>query len=569
MIATLQRKPLGQLLLAKGLIKPEQLDRALDEQKRSNNQKLLGEVLVELRICSEDQIVEALAQAYGVPYARVSPKIADPKVIAVLPKEFLEKHQVLPLFLIEGIITVAVPEPANVFLLEEIERLSGYQVQVVAATTRDIKATLQAYLPNDKVFVIDDIIEEVQPEEFALIETTNKVQDIANLEMAAGDSPVIKLVNYVIFNAVKESASDIHVEPGDGYLRVRYRIDGRLTEKLRPPHQMAAAVTSRIKIMAGLDISERRLPQDGGIHVMMDKRPIDLRVSTMPGKHGEKVVIRVIDNDKASVNLEKLGFGYETLKQWRKLISLPNGIVLVTGPTGSGKSTTLYAVLQELNADDTNICTVEDPVEYALNGINQFQVNEKAGFGFPNALRALLRQDPDIMMVGEIRDTETAKLATQAALTGHLVLSTLHTNDAPGAITRLFNLGIEPYLVGATVAGVLAQRLVRKLCQNCRESYEPTPNEKRQMERLAGEVETLYRPKGCSRCRNLGYVGRIGIYELFVPDDAMVDRISQGANLNEVRQMARDGGMKSLRVDGMEKVKAGITTLEEVYRATT
>jgi type IV pilus assembly protein PilB len=569
MIATLQRKPLGQLLLAKGLVQPEQLERALDEQRRSNHQKLLGEVLVELRICTEDQIVEALAQAYGVPYARVSPKIADPKVIAVLPKEFLEKHQVLPLFLIEGVITVAVPEPANVFLLEEIERLSGYQVQVVAATTRDIKATLQAYLPNDKVFVIDDIIEEVQPEEFALIETTTKVQDIANLEMAAGDSPVIKLVNYVIFNAVKEGASDIHVEPGDGYLRVRYRIDGRLTEKLRPPHQMAAAVTSRIKIMAGLDISERRLPQDGGIHVMMDKRPIDLRVSTMPGKHGEKVVIRVIDNDKASVNLEKLGFGYETLKQWRKLISLPNGIVLVTGPTGSGKSTTLYAVLQELNADDTNICTVEDPVEYALNGINQFQVNEKAGFGFPNALRALLRQDPDIMMVGEIRDAETAKLATQAALTGHLVLSTLHTNDAPGAITRLFNLGIEPYLVGATVAGVLAQRLVRKLCQNCRESYEPSPNEKRQMERLAGEVETLYRPKGCSRCRNLGYVGRIGIYELFAPDDSMVDRISQGATLNEIRQMAKDGGMKSLRVDGMEKVKAGITTLEEVYRATT
>jgi type IV pilus assembly protein PilB len=569
MIATLQRKPLGQLLLAKGLVKPEQLERALDEQKRSNHQKLLGEVLIELRICTEDQIVEALAQAYGVPYARVSPKIADPKVISVLPKEFLEKHQVLPLFLIDGVLTVAVPEPANVFLLEEIERLSGYQVQVVAATTRDIKATLQAYLPNDKVFVIDDIIEEVQPEEFALIETTAKVQDIANLEVAAGDSPVIKLVNYVIFNAVKEGASDIHVEPGDGYLRVRYRIDGRLTEKLRPPHQMAAAVTSRIKIMAQLDISERRLPQDGGIHVMMDKRPIDLRVSTMPGKHGEKCVIRVIDNDKASVNLEKLGFGYETLKQWRKLISLPNGIVLVTGPTGSGKSTTLYAVLQELNADDTNICTVEDPVEYALSGVNQFQVNEKAGFGFPNALRALLRQDPDIMMVGEIRDAETAKLATQAALTGHLVLSTLHTNDAPGAITRLFNLGIEPYLVGATVAGVLAQRLVRKLCQNCREAYEPSPNEKRQMERLAGEVSTLYRPKGCSRCRNLGYVGRIGIYELFVPDDTMVDRISMGANLNEIRQMSKDMGMKTLRVDGMEKVKAGITTLEEVYRATT
>src|SRR5450432_3462514 len=480
MIATATRKPLGQLLLEKGLIKPEQLDRALEEQKRSNHQKLLGEVFVEMRLCTEDQITEALATAYGVPYARVSPRVADPKVIALLPKEFLEKHQVLPLFLVEGTLTVAVPEPANVFLLEEIERLSGYGVQLVAATTRDIKATLQAYLPNDKVFVIDDIIEEVKPEEFALIE--NKIEDITNLEQAAGDSPVVKLVNYCIYNAVKEGASDIHIEPGDNILRVRYRIDGRLAERLRPPFQMQAAVASRIKIMAGLDISERRLPQDGGIHVMMDKRPIDLRVSTMPGKSGEKVVIRIIDNDKASLNLEKLGFGYDTLKQWRKLIALPNGIVLVTGPTGSGKSTTLYACLQELNRDDVNICTVEDPVEYNLGGINQFQTNEKAGFTFASALRSLLRQDPDILMIGEIRDGETARLATQAALTGHLVLSTLHTNDAPSSITRLYNLGIEPYLVGATVAGVLAQRLVRKLCPACREAYEPSPTEKRQME---------------------------------------------------------------------------------------
>jgi type IV pilus assembly protein PilB len=320
--------------------------------------------------------------------------------------------------------------------------------------------------------------------------------------------------------------------------------------------------------MAGLDISERRLPQDGGIHVMMEKRPIDLRVSTMPGKHGEKVVIRVIDNDKASVNLEKLGFGYETLKQWRKLISLPNGIVLVTGPTGSGKSTTLYACLQEINQPDVNICTVEDPVEYNLGGVNQFQVNEKAGFTFASALRSLLRQDPDVLMIGEIRDGETARLATQAALTGHLVLSTLHTNDAPSSITRLYNLGIEPYLVGATVAGVLAQRLVRKLCQSCKEAYEPSPNEKRQIEKFGGAVETLYRAKGCPRCRNLGYSGRIGIYELFVPDDAMFERISQGATLNELRDMAQKQGMTTLRSDGIEKVKAGITTLEEIYRVT-
>lgn len=392
MIATLERKPLGQLLLGKGLIQQEQLDLALEEQKRTGHQKLLGEVLVELHVCTEDQITETLAQAYAVPYARISPKIADPKVIQVLPKEFLEKHQTLPLYLVAGVLTVAVSEPANVFLLEEIERLSGYQVQVVAATGRDIKSTLQAYLPNDKVFVIDDIIEDVQPEEFSLIE--QPVQDIVNLEAAAGDSPVIKLVNYIVYTAVKEGASDIHVEPGDASLRIRYRVDGCLTEKLRPPHQMHAAVASRIKIMAGLDISERRLPQDGGIHVMMDKRPIDLRVSTMPGKYGEKVVIRIIDNEKASVHLEKLGFGYDTLKAWRKLINHPNGIVLVTGPTGSGKSTTLYASLQELNRGNVNICTVEDPIEYALTGVNQFQVNEKAGFTFATALRTLLRQGP-------------------------------------------------------------------------------------------------------------------------------------------------------------------------------
>jgi type IV pilus assembly protein PilB len=566
MIATYERKPLGQLLLDRGLVKAEQLERALEEQRRSNHQKLLGEVLVELRICSEDQITEALAQAYGVPYARISPRIADPKVIACLPKEFLEKHQVLPLFLVEGILTVAVPEPANVFLVEEIERLSGYQVQVVAATVRDIRATLQTYLPNESVFVIDDIIDDVESEEFTVVD--EPVQDIASIEQMAGDSPVIKLVNYCIYTAVKDGASDIHIEPGENLLRVRYRIDGRLTEKLRPPFQMHAAVTSRIKIMAGMDISERRLPQDGGIHVMMDKRPIDLRISTMPSKCGEKVVIRIIDNEKTSVNLEKLGFGYDTLKQWRKLIAVPNGILLVTGPTGSGKSTTLYASLQEMNSDDVNICTVEDPVESNIAGVNQFQVNEKAGFTFANALRALLRQDPDIIMVGEIRDQETAKIATQAALTGHVVLSTLHTNDAPAAITRLFNIGIEPYLVSASVVGVMAQRLVRKLCQACKEAYEPTINERRQIEKVSAGVDKLYRAKGCPRCRNLGYSGRIGIYELFVPDDAVLDKISNGASLNEVRDLAKASGMKPLRVDGMEKVKAGITSLEEVYRVT-
>ena len=567
MVATV-RKPLGQLLLDKGFIQPDQLQRALDEQYRSGNKQLLGEILVEQKLVTEDQLAETLAASYGIPFARVSPRVADPKVIPLLSREFLEKHQILPLFLVEGVLTVAVSEPTNVFLHEEIERVSGRVVQLVAGTAHDIHATLQTYLPNEAIFVIDDIIEEVRPEEFTMVEKAK--EDIANLEAAAKDSPVVKLVNYCVYHAVKEGASDIHIEPDENTLRIRYRIDGRLIERLRPPFHMASAVASRIKIMAGLDIAERRLPQDGGIHVVMDKKPIDLRVSTMPGKAGEKVVIRVIDNEKASVNLEKLGFGYDTLKTFRKLLKLPNGILLVTGPTGSGKSTTLYACLQELASVEDNICTVEDPVEYKLAGINQFQTNDKAGFTFASALRALLRQDPDIIMIGEIRDQETARLATQAALTGHLVLSTLHTNDAPGAVTRLFNLGIEPYLVGATVSGVLAQRLVRKLCQHCRQSYEPTPNEKRLLERASGgSVETIYRAKGCPRCKNIGYSGRIGVYELFLPSDPIVELISNGASLNELRDASRADGMRTLRDDGLEKVKAGVTTLEEIYRATT
>ncbi len=568
MVAAITKRPLGELLLDRGLLKPDQLQRALEEQRRAGRHKLLGEVLVDLKLITEEQIAEALAGSYGVPFARITPRLADPKVIPILPREFLARHQVLPLFLVEDVLTIAVSEPTDLFLQEEIERMSQKRVQLVAATARDIHATLEAYLPNDQIFVIDEIIEEVKPEEFTLVE--KQKEDISSLEAAAKDSPVVKIVNYCIYAAVKEGASDIHIEPDDGSFRVRFRIDGALVERLRPPYQMHAAVASRIKIMAGLDIAERRLPQDGGIHVVMDKRPIDLRVSTMPGKSGEKVVIRVIDNDKSGVNLEKLGFGYDTLKTWRKLIARPNGILLVTGPTGSGKSSTLYASVAELNNEDSNICTIEDPVEYKLPGINQAQVNEKAGFTFASALRSLLRQDPDVIMIGEIRDNETARLATQAALTGHLVFSTLHTNDAPAAITRLYNLEIEPYLVGATVSGVLAQRLVRKLCQHCREPATASANEARQIEAALGKPPNeIFKAKGCPKCRNLGYSGRIGIYELFVPDEATIERISAGSPLNELRKVAVSSGMVSLRTDGLEKVNAGVTTLEEVYRATT
>jgi len=566
MLATLDPKPLGQLLLRRGLVRAEQLTSALEEQKRTNHQKLLGELLVDLKICSEDQITEALAQAYDLPYARVSPRIADPKIISVLPKEFLEKHQVLPLFLVEGVLTVAVPEPANVFLLEEIERVAGKPVQVVAATVRDIKATLQSYLPQDKVFVIDDIVDQVEAESFTLVEP--RAAEVPDLAAAAEDSPVVKLVNYCIHTAVKDGATDVHIEPGDGVLRIRYRIDGRLVEKLRPPPQMATAVASRIKIMAGLDIAQRRLPQDGALRVKLDDRPIDLRVSTAPGRHGENVVIRIVDNDRSTARLEKLGFSYDMLKALRKLLARPSGMILATGPTGSGKSATLYAALAELNRDDVNICTIEDPVQFALPGINQFQVSAHAGFTYASAMASVLRQAPDILMIGELRDAETARLAAQSAMSGHLILSTLHTADAASAITRLFNLNVEPYIVGATLGGVLAQRLVRKLCQTCKESYAPTLNERRQIEKHAGNVEMLYRPRGCDRCRNTGYAGRIGIYELLAPDDAMIDRINQAAPLNELRDLAKKCGCKPLRVDGIEKVKSGITTLEEVFRAT-
>ena len=556
---------LGQLLIRQGSLTAEQLDKALEAQKQDNNAKLLGEVLIEQGACTEEQVLRALAEGYGVPFARVSPRICDPKVIDVLPREFLDKHTVLPLFKVRNRLSVAVTEPANVFLLEEVGRLTQCEILVVCATAKDIRATLETHLPSANIFVIDDIFDG-EPGELSLLEEKN--EDIVDMSEAAEGSPVIKLVNYLIYHAVREGASDIHIEPDEGALRVRYRIDGLLFERLRPPHKMLPAIVSRIKIMAGLDIAERRLPQDGGIHVMMEGRPVDLRVSTLASRHGEKVVIRIIDNRSVLANLEKLGFSYEVLKEWRKLIASPNGIILVTGPTGSGKSTTLYSVLKELNSEDVNISTVEDPVEFILSGINQFQVNENIGFTFAGALRSLLRQDPDIVMVGEVRDQETARVAVQAALTGHLVFSTLHTNDAPGAITRLLNIGVEPYLVSASVLGVLAQRLVRKICTNCKEPYELPEHTRQSVERLLGDVEAFYHGVGCGKCRNTGYSGRIGIYELLIPDDAMRDRITATPNVNELRAMAIERGMRTLREDGINKVKAGITTIEEILQAT-
>jgi type IV pilus assembly protein PilB len=566
-LGTARKLPLGELLVQRGALTVEQLNEALEQQRSTGGKLLLGEQLVKLGFCTEEDLMAALADGCGVPFARIFPKIVDPKVVEALPREFLEKHGVLPLFKVRDRLTLAVNEPANVFLIEEVARLTGCKVHVVCATSKDIKATLENHLPSANVFVIDDILdEEGAAGELALVE--DRMEDIGDLESIAEGSPVIKLVNYLVYHAVRDGASDIHVEPGENSLRVRYRVDGELFEKLRPPYKMLPAIASRIKIMANMDISERRLPQDGGIHVLMDGRPIDLRVSTMPGQHGEKIVIRLIDNRSVLINLEKLGFAYEMLKAWRKVIESPNGIVLVTGPTGNGKSTTLYSVMKEINSESINICTVEDPVEFNLAGVNQFQVNEKIGFSFSSALRAILRQDPDVIMVGEIRDQETARIAVQAALTGHLVLSTLHTNDAPGAITRLLNVGVEPYLVAASVVAVLAQRLVRKICTQCKEAYEPPANLRRAVEKIAGEVETFHHGLGCPKCRHSGYQGRIGIYELLIPNDAVRDRITAAPSIGELRAMAVESGMETLRADGMNKVKAGITTVEEILRAT-
>ncbi|MCK4850912.1 MAG: Flp pilus assembly complex ATPase component TadA [Phycisphaerae bacterium] len=561
-----ERIRVGDILLAKGILTEDILAEALLQQEQSAQQVLIGEILMEMGVCTEDQIVEALAQACDLPFLKVNPKVADPKIVDLLPRDFLEQHNVLPLFKVRDELTVAVSEPTNFFVTEEIAHRLGCKVQAVVSPPSDIQTMLQGQLPSANVFVIDEIIEEVADEDLALIQ--QQAEDIVDLEQAATDSPVVKLVNYLLYNAVREGASDIHIEPTERALRVRYRVDGRLYEKVRVPGRMHPAVISRVKIMAGLDISERRLPQDGGIHVLLQNRPIDLRVSTMAGKYGEKAVIRIIDNQRVLMSIEKLGFSYETLREFRKQISTHGGIVLVTGPTGAGKTSTLYSALQELDSEQYNICTIEDPIEFNLPSVNQFQVNSKIKFDFAVAFRALLRQDPDIVMVGEIRDHSTATTAIQAALTGHLVLSTLHTIDAPSAVTRLINIGIEPYLIAAALNAVLAQRLVRKICPNCKEQHEPPENIKGVLESLGEKLPNIYGGKGCSKCRHSGFSGRIGIFELLVPNSEMRDMIARNVPLSELRQAALQQNMVTLRQDGLAKVKNGIASIEEVLSVT-
>ncbi len=555
------RPRLGNLLVQKGYLTQEGLNAALSDQHLDKKGKLLGEILVEVAACTDDQVAECVAAEYGAPYAKLESRLFDAKIIDVLPRDYIEKNLVLPLYVIRDTLYLAVSEPSNLFLIEEVEVLSKLKVQIVVSTAKDIRRMLTT-LPNSKVFVIDDIIEESETGDVEIVE--DKIEDISGVEEGDGQSPVIRLVNFIIYNAVKEGASDIHIEPAEKVLRIRYRIDGRLYKSLEVPIHLVNAVTSRIKIMGSMDISERRLPQDGRIHVMLDGRKIDLRCSTFPMQRGEKTVIRVLDTRGTSLQLEDLGFGEDILTDLRREIRQPNGIALVTGPTGSGKSTTLYSMLNDISSMENNICTVEDPIEYHLPLINQFQVQERVGLTFPKALRTLLRQDPDVIMVGEVRDEETARTAIQAALTGHLVFSTLHTNDAISAVTRMVNMGVETYLIGAALNMVLAQRLVRRICSKCRQPYEPPRTIRKTVERMGFEMNEYFRGVGCKRCRNTGYAGRAGVHELFVIDDELRDAIVADPSTTNLRPIAERKRMVTLRHDGFRKVREGVTTIEEV-----
>jgi len=547
-----------------GAITELHLQEALARQAQGGQRLMLGEILMSMGLVDPDTLLRAVAVSRGIDFVPDPGSIAEPGALALVPENLRRELHVLPISLDRGELTVATSEPQNFFSKEQLSKVTGFRVRFVASPIDQIDAAL-GNAPTESAEISNEILGDVDESDFSIAESHDA--EMIGGETDADAGPVVKLVNVVICSAVKEGASDIHIEPDDGVLRVRFRVDGELYTKVKPPYRMHAAVASRIKIMARLDISERRVPQDGEISVKIDGRQVDLRVSTLPGKFGEKVVMRVVDAGGSRPGLEKLGFRPEMLAKFTKLISMPHGIALVTGPTGSGKSTTLYAALSTFDTETLNVSTVEDPIESNLIGVHQAQTNPKAGFTFASALRALLRQDPDIVMVGEIRDKETGEIAVQAALTGHLVLSTLHTNDAPSAVTRLENLGVEPFLVAASLRGVLAQRLVRKICSQCRTEYEPDAAQRSALGRYAAQASKLFKGAGCRKCRETGLSGRLGLYELFVPDDELLDAISARAEPAAIRKLLETKGFETLWDDGMKKVLDGLTTTEEVHGA--
>jgi len=557
--------PLEEQLRQRGHVNAQQIEQARSIHEKTPR-KRIGQILLEMGAVKEADLLACLAEQYQLPFVQIKHDMVDGDAFQLLDKDFMETHRVLPVTLEGDKLTIATPDPSNIFLMDEVRRKTGYPLSVWVCPADDIMQVLAHFNEDVTDQRISDIIKNMEEDDVEVVDTQE--EDLADLEREAAESPIIKFVNYIIFNAVQEGASDIHIEPGHKQLRLRHRIDGILFETMSPPHTMHAAVVSRIKIMANLDIAERRLPQDGRIRMVVHGRNVDMRVSTLPTTHGEKVVMRIIDTAKNQLTLKDLGMADDNLEILDHQVHQPHGIILVTGPTGSGKSTTLYACLRTMDLQRLNISTVEDPVEYQLSEITQVQIHDRIGMTFSSALRSLLRQDPDVIMVGEIRDAETARIAVQASLTGHLVLSTLHTNDAPSSITRLINIGVEPYLIAASTNAVLAQRLVRRICPDCKEPYIPPPEHASFIELYGFNSENLFAGTGCDRCRQTGFQGRVGLYELLVIDDVYRDIITQNPTVTKLRGLCRERGMISLRDDGFHKVEAGVTTIGEVMRVT-
>jgi type IV pilus assembly protein PilB len=556
---------LGELLVRENLISLSQLQKAQEEQRKTGAR--LGYSLTKLGILDETELTNFLSKQYGVPSINLADFEISPDVLQLVPAELAKRHQLLPVNRAGATLIVAMSDPANIYAIDDLKFRTGLNIEVVVASEVAIDEAITRYY--EKSVTYDDVLGDIDAESVELGGDDDDV-NIVDLEKASGEAPVIKLCNVILLNAIKKRASDIHIEPYEKAFRVRYRIDGVLYEENPPlPLKLKAAVTSRVKIMSQLDISERRLPQDGRIKLKLGKdKEMDFRVSVLPTLFGEKIVLRLLDKSNLQLDMTKLGFEDKQLADFMKAIHQPYGMVLVTGPTGSGKTTSLYSALQELNKTTRNISTAEDPVEYNLMGINQVQMHEDVGLNFATALRAFLRQDPNIIMVGEIRDFETAEIAVKAALTGHLVLSTLHTNDAPSTISRLLNMGVEPFLVTASVNLILAQRLARKICSECRQPIETNVKALTDLgvkPEIAQKLQQ-FKGAGCRTCSNTGYKGRIAIYEVMPFSEPLKELVLQGASTAEVKAEAIRGGMKSLRMAGIEKLIGGVTTVEEVLR---
>ncbi|HXE90354.1 MAG TPA: type IV-A pilus assembly ATPase PilB [Terriglobales bacterium] len=564
---------LGDLLVKEKVINTEQLEQALKHQKENNCR--LGSSLVKLGFLTDDDVTNFLSRQYGVPAINLQYFEVDSSVVKLVPQETAKRYQILPLSRVGASLTIAMVDPTNVFAMDDIKFMTGFNIEPVVASESAIMAAIEKAYGTSAEEDLEKVMAQVEGGE-ADVELQAEEEEMAlgELEKAADEAPIVKLVNIILSDAVKRGASDIHIEPYEKEYRVRFRIDGMLQSIMSPPAKLKDAITSRIKIMAKLDISEKRLPQDGRIMLKMQiggrKKQLDYRVSTLPTLWGEKIVLRLLDKENLRLDMTKLGFEPESLVKFERAILKPFGMVLVTGPTGSGKTNTLYSAISRLNTPDTNIMTAEDPVEFQLAGVNQVQMKESIGLNFAAALRAFLRQDPNIILVGEIRDFETAEIAIKAALTGHLVLSTLHTNGAPETISRLMNMGIEPFLVATSVHLIVAQRLVRRICKDCIEEVDLPYQAKVEAGFGPDEAKTakIFKGKGCGTCNNTGYKGRAGLYEVMEVDDELRELILVGASALELKKKAVERGMFTLRRSGLIKVMDGVTTLEEVARET-